>query len=376
MRCPRCGNENPATNRFCGMCGATMLAAPAAANPPASAPIPPRPVAVPPAAPKPVQPAPRPAPPPPPSLSISGPSFLGLNQPPEPTGRPSADPRGGPSRNLDYLLDDDEPQHGGGWKIGLILVALLLAVGMGYLRWRNQGFGWLGAVSKKPSASQTTDNSATPTSNSSSDSTTTANPSAAPAQPAPDASASSNPAGTAPKNAPAPASSDPTPNATPPAAADPAPPTPAPTTPTSDVPAKPTSKPTTVPKAAAPQDADDADADQPPARKPAAGKPLKPSDPVSEAQKYLYGKGAAQSCARGMKLLKPAADRGNPKAMSQMGTLYSAGLCAPKDLPTAYRWFALALRKSPDDQVVQSDMQKVWGEMTQPERQLAIRLSQ
>ena len=28
MRCARCGNENPEDNRFCGMCGATLLAAP------------------------------------------------------------------------------------------------------------------------------------------------------------------------------------------------------------------------------------------------------------------------------------------------------------------------------------------------------------
>ena len=29
MRCPRCGNENSDENRFCGMCGAKMLPAPA-----------------------------------------------------------------------------------------------------------------------------------------------------------------------------------------------------------------------------------------------------------------------------------------------------------------------------------------------------------
>jgi TPR repeat protein len=99
-------------------------------------------------------------------------------------------------------------------------------------------------------------------------------------------------------------------------------------------------------------------------------------DPVGEAQKYIYGKGATQDCDRGLRLLKPAADQGNPKAMIEMGALYSAGLCTPRDLPTAYRWFALALRKVPDNQAVQTDLQKLWGEMTQPERQLAIRLSQ
>jgi len=97
---------------------------------------------------------------------------------------------------------------------------------------------------------------------------------------------------------------------------------------------------------------------------------------VSEAQKYLYGRGVPQNCDRGLRLLKPAADQADPKAMIEMGALYSAGLCTPHDLPTAYRWFALALRKDPDNQAVQTDLSKLWGEMTQAERQLAIKLSQ
>jgi hypothetical protein len=117
-------------------------------------------------------------------------------------------------------------------------------------------------------------------------------------------------------------------------------------------------------------------ADQPPPKPHAAIKPVQAIDPVSEAQKYLYGRGVAQDCDRGLRLLKPAANQANPKAMIEMGALYSAGLCTPHDLPTAYRWFALALRKDPDNQAVQTDLQKLWGEMTQPERQLAIKLSQ
>jgi len=77
-----------------------------------------------------------------------------------------------------------------------------------------------------------------------------------------------------------------------------------------------------------------------------------------------------------MRLLKPAANAGNPKAMVEMGALYSAGLCTPHDLPTAYRWFAIALRKDPGNEAAQADLQKLWGEMTQPERQLAIKLTQ
>ena len=40
------------------------------------------------------------------------------------------------------------------------------------------------------------------------------------------------------------------------------------------------------------------------------------------------------------------------------------------------RWFAIALRKDPANQAIQADLQKLWGEMTQPERQLAIKLTQ
>jgi TPR repeat protein len=114
--------------------------------------------------------------------------------------------------------------------------------------------------------------------------------------------------------------------------------------------------------------------------KPAAAvakpRPAVVADPVAEAQKYIYGKNVRQDCDRGLRILKPAADREDPKAMTEMGALYSAGLCTPRDLPTAYRWFALALRKDPDNQPLQADLQKLWGEMTQPERQLAIKLSQ
>jgi TPR repeat protein len=111
--------------------------------------------------------------------------------------------------------------------------------------------------------------------------------------------------------------------------------------------------------------------------KPSAGLSPPASDySIARAQRYIYGKGVPQNCDRGLRILKPAVDQGNPKAMIEMGALYSAGLCTPRDLPTAYRWFALALRKDPNNQSLQADLNKLWGEMTQPERQLAIRLSQ
>jgi TPR repeat protein len=103
--------------------------------------------------------------------------------------------------------------------------------------------------------------------------------------------------------------------------------------------------------------------------------PVTPVDATAEAERYIYGRGVPQDCDRGLHMLKPAAES-NPKAMIALGTLYSTGTCTPRDLPTAYRWFAMALHKQPDNQPLQNDLQKLWGQMTQPERQLAIKLSQ
>ena len=406
MRCPRCGNENSEDNRFCGMCGAKLLATPAAVT---SAPAASAPVAVastsasttatrsssPPATAGPVITRAQTSTPPRVSApvsqeppTISGPSFLGLSDPPSSGKRASlnADPRSR-SSNLDYLLEDDEEHRGGAGKFFLILVALALAVGFGYLRWKNQGLPWLHLGPNKPAA--TAQNS---------DTTDTTSPATAPS---PDSSA---PAAASPAPSTAPPSQPPTQSAPQQPASDSSSPTAAPDAgnpPAAAAPAtgdatKATSDSSNVSPdsaAAAPADAAKGPAKEPapeaadtapppkpkkpaPAPKPHAGVSSTPSDPVSEAQRYIYGRGVTQDCERGMRLLKPAAAQANPKAMIEMGALYSAGLCTPHDLPTAYRWFAMALRKEPDNQAIQTDLQKLWSEMTQPERQLAIKLSQ
>jgi hypothetical protein len=324
---------------------------------------------------------------------------LGLNDPgPRKAARVDNDPHGSPSvGNLDYLLEDEEePQRGVRVKFVLMLLALALALGFGYLRWKNHGLPWLSAGRSKPAAEQSPDgteaSSTPPASN------TNPNPPSAPTsgtQTAPPSSVAGAPAA-------APPAPDPTANSSGASAGNPAtnpatgltPATPAPATnsakppgDTANSPANSRATPTTAPKD---KDTDAADPNSPsaagtkpseaaenPAPKPhAAIPPVPPTDNVTQAQKYIYGRGVAQDCERGMRLLKPAANQSNPKAMIEMGALYSAGLCTPHDLPTAYRWFARALRKDPDNQAVQTDLQKLWGEMTQPERQLAIKLSQ
>jgi hypothetical protein len=389
VRCPRCGNENSDQNRFCGMCGATLLSAPepvakqaqpvasASSATPAAQPAASRPQSV--ESPRSAAPLADDAP------GISGPSFLGLNDPPtRKRGSLSIDPReAASSRNLNYLLDDDdEPKNSGAGKFLVILVALALAVGLGYLRWKNHGFGWLNPTSKPSAAAQNTDDTNSPAPAASDSQPSAASPSITPAPVQPNSSAAPNanpPAAATPTATPstppttspaAPATTDtpkPADNTTPPAA-------------TTDKPASAANDSATAAKQTSSDDSD-ADtsnqpkptADQPPP-KPAAAKPI---DPVVEAQKYLYGRGGvAQNCDRGLRMLKGPANQGNTKAMVEMGALYSAGLCTPHDLPTAYRWFALVLRKDPDNQAVQADLQKLWGEMTQPERKLAIQLTQ
>lgn len=405
MRCPRCGNENPGTNRFCGMCGATLLPAPAAAgapipgaaNPTSQIPRSPVPVSV---APAPATSAPAIPSPAAPTLApqnttapravapvreerpvISGPSFLGLNDPP-PQKRASLsispqslDPQSAPSSgNLDYLLEDEEPPKRGAGTFIVIVVALALVGGLGYLRWKNQGFGWLSSGTSKPSAA-TQPSDAADSTPPDSPSATTPTPSAGPASGQPATDAAPPPANKGASTAPDKSASSVTPAADA-AGSDNA---------TDNTPNNAANSATSHPTV--PKGADSADPNVPlatiakprtstPSVPAPVAKPAKPFDPVSEAQKYLYGKGVRQDCDRGLRLLKPAADRANPKAMIEMGALYSAGLCTPRDLPTAYRWFAMALHKDPDNQSVQTDLQKLWGEMTQPERQLAIKLSQ
>jgi cytoskeletal protein RodZ len=322
--------------------------------------------------------------------AISGPSFLGLNDPgPSKTTERkraslSIDPHSAPDSNLNYLLDDEEqPRHWSLGKVFFILFALALVVGLGYLRWKNHGFAFLNPAAPKPSAvaqdAGTTDSKVpapSPTQSAPAAQPPATQPASSTPQPAGDSAASggstppATPPAATPSATPAPAEAakpDDTATASAPdKAAAPAPdkaPEPAAKEPAADTP-------DTAPKVAEKPKA----APREPAPKPSPTRPA--VDPVAEAQKYLYGRGVTQDCEHGMRILKPAANQGNPKAMIEMGALYSAGLCTPHDLPTAYRWFAIALRKDPENMAVQTDLQKLWSEMTQAERQLAIKLSQ
>ena len=432
MRCSRCGNENPALNRFCGMCGATLVAPADARTSAPAAPLPTRatePMASPAVRPAAVSAKPAATPPPPQRPQepvrpreiepdsqpvISGPSFLGLNQP----GPGGASGRGSQSdnapRSLDYLLEDEEEPKGGAGKFVLIVIALLLALGLGYLRWRNEGLDWLTAGMKKTLGGASSETSSQPAGSAGSDNSAAANPPATaasgPTTSATNGSSSATQPGTQAPTAGGSTAGTPTsgssPNndavipvdsnssaKTPPDAAN----GPGDKSTAANPPAAGANDATDAgnatsavdpkkrsgSKAAADAD-DDAENSDDAESAPAAAKPAplakphaaKPLDVVAEGEKYIYGRGVAQDCDRGVKMVRQAANQSNAKAMISLGALYSAGLCTPRDLPTAYRWFAVALRREPENDSLQADLKKLWSEMTPPERQLAIKLSQ
>lgn len=375
LRCAACGAENSFDNKFCGNCGRSLLAVPAPPDAGRAMPQPPR-------ADRPgftrgeapVRSAPEGAGAAPTRYTAPESTSDQATFPADEPSVPAPAYTGGlfrirevendqPSRNLDYLLEDDEPKSYRGWFVGLTIIALLLAGGLGYLRFRNDGLtGILGSIkpASRPAnteASSSTESTAAPSAPTSGDSGTTSG--APPAGQAPAASPATATVTAAPvtqskaltevrpKN---PAGSDSEAALAPPAA----PKTePAPAAPRAETQPAPTPKPAPPPKPAP-----------------------KPVDPVASGEKYIYGRGVPQDCARGLKAVRPAADQGNVSAMITMGALYATGHCISMDLPTAYRFFALALRKDPDNAALKQNVEMVWSKMTQSERQQAIRLTQ
>jgi hypothetical protein len=78
-------------------------------------------------------------------------------------------------------------------------------------------------------------------------------------------------------------------------------------------------------------------------------------------------------CESQLPSLRKAAARGDAKARANLGLVYYAGRCVPRDLPTAYHWYALALRTAPDSPQVSAQLEAIWKQMSQAERQLALK---
>ncbi len=346
MICPRCLENNPDTYRFCGMCGDDLQVA----NPPAgSAPG------------KAAEGSGRPPAsrrPNPPTAApsefvepISGPSLLGLNQPSADSLREKA------FSGFDSYAEPEEEKRA--WK--RVLLALVIVAALGGAGWLGYNLGWWGGGGK-PGATQAVNPgepaNATPTDSAPKSNVDEAK-NAAPVETTPPES----PAESHPEN----------PSTTPEAKAT------APET-KADAPAPAIAEPAKKPAPVVAKN-EPAAVVRPPSTKRAAPKPAPAALPAADSgealfrkgEAYLYGRGVPTSCEQAMKYLKSASDKSNARARSTFGTMYATGHCVPRDLPSSYRWFALALRVDPNNQILEKNLSAVWNQMTPPERQLATK---
>ncbi len=333
IRCDQCGYESDSRYRFCGMCGAKLPLPPAPGSEPAAA-RPEREES---------------------SRPMSAPSFLGLSEEP-------------PTSSVTYLLEDElSTSH---WKRTLVLVICLVVLGIAGWHWRTQLHAYVTAkLAQQPSN----------------------NPAEAPA---PAEAPVSVPPASRPTAEVAPAS----PNAN--AAVE------KPVTGVSDLPANPpqNSAPPAPPTAVLPPSSPQPEAaaaakpeqtvDNPPASTKqevptAASQISKSTEPQvqkptsvrntgeqleADGERYLYGTGGvAADCSRALKDLTAAAGQGSAKAYSVLGTIYATGHCTGRDLTLAYHWFAKALQQDPGNTRLQRDLQVLWNQMSDDERQIAMR---
>jgi TPR repeat protein len=94
---------------------------------------------------------------------------------------------------------------------------------------------------------------------------------------------------------------------------------------------------------------------------------------VADGERYLYGNGVPQNCDRAQRNLLTAAQHANAKAETLVGAMYATGHCVTRDVPTAYRWFARALRQDPGNTRLARDLEILWKQMTTEERQIVQR---
>lgn len=289
--------------------------------------------------------------------SVHGPSFLGLSE--------------DPKTEFHYLYEDEPPRSHAG--LIFFFVLLLAAAGVGTWQWRHHGFPFnrFGAGSSStqsaspsevaPAQSQeqqthidkpmTGAGDVLPTQTDQGKQPDTGKASEFPAQggqaPAPTTNPPPVDAG---NNQQSPAET-PKPGTTEEAKAAPPP----------EVPASRSKKPAN--RAPAPKPA--------PAASAPATKAAPDADLELTGERYLYGTGVPQNCARAESSLRTAATHGNSKAQTVLGTMYATGHCVGRDLPAAYRWFARALHQDPQNTRISADLQVLWRQMTPQEKQLA-----
>jgi hypothetical protein len=372
--CSKCGEVNSDNFRFCGMCGTLLdgkldtrlearrpvvstapgLSSPALSSPSLSSPglpktanatEPLRPVVTE----NPAKTVNQPV------AAIGGPSVLGLNQPSMDSLREKA------FSGLDSFFEPEQPETGG--RRTFLMVVLLAALGgAGWWTYTN----YLGATEPRKAVTPTSTAADMPSRTSASKGAASEDDASA-AQPA--APSTTDPV--------VPAENTATPSGISPKVADGG------LRPSSEQKPMPI---TPAPKAVAA--AAVAPVEKRPAkREPAATSAKAPSLPTPVApdtgdaafhkgEAYLYGRGIPENCDEAVKNLKAASAKSNAKARGAFGTMYATGHCVPRDLPTSYLWFAMALRVDPNNQILEKDLNAIWNQMTPPERQMATRMKE
>jgi hypothetical protein len=380
--CTQCGYENREHYRFCGKCGALLTAPPTevAARPAPERPSPPRPVY--PVAERTTSPAysaerdlPRS------DRDVSGPSFLGLSHP-------------APSSGVEYLLEDEESDHAGRRRMLVALLLLAVAGALVMWRWRGGDFGWVKhfvatqSGSTPPVQGNPSFTSGPPVGQGASSPPTPSMPMASSGTEAPTSSTPPPPPSEEShmvkqeENSPQ--------SQSPRAEKKPNPPTAKENAATDQTASDQSAE--KAPDQSTDSDesnsVDDkapvdttkktADATTPPASKMPQAEPPAPTNSaddalVAQGEKYLYGDGAAENCTLAQKSLQTAAAHSNARALSMLGAMYATGHCSNRDLPTAYKYFAKALRQDPSNGRIQRDLEVLWRQMNASERQAATR---
>ncbi len=93
------------------------------------------------------------------------------------------------------------------------------------------------------------------------------------------------------------------------------------------------------------------------------------------ADMYLTGNGVSRSCEQALLLLRPAAERGYPAAQIKLGALYSSGNCVKASNVSAYHWFSAALEQQPRNRELDRVRRMVWARMSDHERDEVAQLA-
>ena len=98
-----------------------------------------------------------------------------------------------------------------------------------------------------------------------------------------------------------------------------------------------------------------------------------PDAPVQLADMYIQGDGVPRSCEQAVVLLKTAAEKENARARNRLASMYSTGTCVPRNRVEAYRWLSSALTANPNSQWAQQNRDLIWQQMSPDERAQAQR---